>query len=106
MRYSPPRRRTTTPSRPALAVASLAAAATFAVAAAIAGPWSAPVADAAVAFDPAQATVDSAAGERVIVDTVYVVTPEPALAAAPAPREGGEREDDEHEGGEREGGDD
>ena len=106
MRHTPPPRRTTTPSRAALAVASLAAAATFAVAVAIAGPWSAPIADAAVAFDPAQATVDAAAGERVVVDTIYVVTPDPASLAAPQARgvdgeheDDGEHDDDEHEGG-------
>jgi hypothetical protein len=99
MRYSPASRRTTTPSRAALAVASLAAGATFAVSVAIAGPWSAPIADAAVAFEPVPVVVDTSTGERVVVDTVYVTAPDPAALVAPASGEG-EREhgDDEHEG--------
>jgi hypothetical protein len=111
MTLSPTPRGSPRVSRLGLALATLAASGTFAAAVAIAGLPAAPVADASVSAPAtAQVVTDPATGERVIVDTVYIVTPPPAADAAPvaAPTDRHEG-DDEHEGGEdheSEGGDD
>jgi len=121
MTLSPTPRRSPRVSRLGVALAALAASGTFAAAVAIAGLPSAPVADASVtAPAPTQVVTDPTTGERVIVDTVYIVTPPPAADAAPvaappehegaeqegAEHEGAEHEGAEHEGAESEGGDD
>ena len=111
MSLSPTPRRTPRTSRLGLAVATLIAAGTFAAAVAVAGLPVAPTADASVSAPAAtQVVVDRATGERVVLDTVYVVTPAPAAAAAPvAPPAERHEGDDGHEGdheNESEGGDD
>jgi hypothetical protein len=100
MELSPPPRRTRPTSRLALAVAALAAAGTFAAAVAVTGLPAAPAADAASsAATTSQVLQDPATGERVVVDTVYIVTPAPAAALPQQPPGGGEPEGDGHEGG-------
>ena len=105
MSLSPSPRRNTRPSRLGLTLAALAAAGTFAAAIAVAGLPAAPVADASASAPiTTQVVTDPTTGERVVLDTVYIVTPAPAAvpAAAPAQRhaEGEEREGgEEHEGG-------
>ena len=111
MSLSPSPRRNTRPSRLGLALAALAAAGTFAIA--VAGLPAAPIADAS-ASAPAttQVVTDPTTGERVVVDTVYIVTPAPAAvpAAAPAAEPAQNREGDDwregDDGHESEGGDD
>jgi len=98
-------------------VASLAAAGTFAAAVALAGLPATPVVDASGAAPVTTPIVaDPMTGERVVLDTVYIVTPAPVSApaaaapeAAPAERDDGdgEHEWDDHDGGEdHDGGDD
>lgn len=106
-------RRSTRTSRLGLAVAALAAAGTFAAAIAVTGFPAALVANASASVPTStEVLADPTTGERVVVDTVYIVTPAPALAVAPAERHEGDDEHDsdgEHEGGEgheTEGGDD
>jgi len=100
MELSPPPRRTRPSSRLALTVATLAAAGTFAAAVAVAGLPAAPAADAASsAATTSQVLRDPTTGERVVVETVYIVTPAPAAAPLQQPAGGGEPESDEHEGG-------
>ncbi len=110
MTLSPTPRRSPRASRLGLAVAALAAAGTFAAAIAVAGLPAASVANASgSAPTSTEVVTDPTTGERVVIDTVYIVTPAPAPAAA-APQE--RRGDDEHENGEAheghetEGGDD
>jgi len=110
MTLPPTPRRSTRASRLGLAVAALAAAGTFAAAVAIAGFPAAPAANASASTPTStEVTVDPTTGQRVVVETVYVVTPAAPPAVAPAGRhQGDEHEgDDEHKGDdEHEGGDD
>ncbi len=107
MNLPPQLRRPRPTSRLALAVATFAAAGTFAAAVAVAGFPAAPAADAAASMPTtSEVLVDPATGERVVVDTVYIVTPAPVAAAPQQPFGGDEHEGGEHEGGEHEGGDD
>jgi hypothetical protein len=113
MNPSPTPRRTTRASRRGLALGALAAAGTFVAAVAVAGLPAAPIADAsASAPTTTQVVTDPTAGARIVLDTVYIVTPAPVAVPAAAPAErptgGEEHEGDEgHEGGEEhEGGDD
>jgi hypothetical protein len=100
-RSTPPHRANAT-TRIALAMATLAAAGTFAAAVAVAGLPAASAADAAASGPTtSQVLVDPATGERVVVDTVYIVTAAPAAVTPLQPARDGE-----HEGGEHEGGDD
>ena len=70
MQPSPKPRRTTGPSRTALAIPV-----------AISDFGFPRAADAASAAQQAPVAVDPATGERVVVDTIYVVTADPALLA-------------------------
>ncbi len=99
MEPTPGPRRPTAASRLGLAVATLAAAGTFAAALLVAGLPTAPVTDAAAAAPTSAVTTDPSTGERVVVDTVYVLTPAPAAQPTSTGRQDGEHED-EHEGGE------
>jgi hypothetical protein len=102
----PALRRTSRTSRLALAVAALAAAGTFVAAVVLTGPLAPPAVDASVGTATTSQVVENpTTGERVVIDTVYVVTPAPVAtpeAAAPAPPavRGDEGEGDEgNEGG-------
>lgn len=108
MSISPTPRRSPRASRLGLAVASLAAAGTFAAAIAVAGLPAALVANAAGSAPPSTEVVtDPTTGERFVVDTVYVVTPAPAAAPAWQGDSDDEHENgEEREGHEPEGGDD
>ncbi len=107
MSLSPTPRRNTRTSRLGLTVAALAAAGTFAAAVAVAGLPAAPVADASTsAATTTQVVSDPTTGQRVVLETVYVVAPDPLAAAAPQqPRQGNDGLDGDREH-ESEGGDD
>jgi hypothetical protein len=112
MQSTPKPRRTTGPSRTALAVATLAAAAALAIPVAITGVGfargadAASAASAASAAQPAPIAVDPATGEQVVVDTIYVVTADPALLAGASSAGVVEAENDDHGQHEHEAGDD
>ena len=107
MSLSPTPRRSPRASRLGLAVAALAATGTFAAAVAIAGIPAAPVADASASAPTiTQLAADPTTGERVVLETVYIVTPAlPAAAVPQQPRQGNDELDGDREH-ESEGGDD